>query len=325
MKRPNKYLLLMLLLYAVGAKAQQTIQLSQYMFNGLALNPAYAGYKDDWTINLSSRLQWTGFNGAPKTGTISADGLLNNDKKNVGIGVIATIDKLGPQNTSSFYANYAFRLRLNDEDTKRLSFGLAVGATQYTLDGSQFNATDGGDNSIPTASESKFTPDARLGIYYYAPKVYVGASVFNLLSATNLVADYTTLVRQVRTVYLTAGLLIPLTEYIDLKPSFMIKEDFKGPTNVDLTGYLAFSKSVWIGASYRTGVTTWKNNLKSGLQNLDAVAALAQVYVNNHFRIGYSFDFTVSKLAGYQSGSHELSLSFSLGNKKPRIVSPRYF
>jgi len=308
-------------------QAQQTIQFSQYMFNGLALNPAYAGYKDDWTINLSSRIQWVGINDAPQTGTASIDGLANSNNKNIGLGLIATFDRLGPENTSSLYANYSYRLQLDNEDTKRLCFGFAVGAEQYSINGSKFNATDVGDGVVPLGVESKFSPDFRLGIYYYSPNVYFGASVFNLLSNVGIAAiDNTEVVQKVRTAYITGGVMLSLSDYIDLKPSVMIKEDFKGPTNVDISSYILLNKVLWLGASYRTGVAIWKNNnLQSIADNTDALAAIAQFYINDHFRVGYSFDFTVSKLANYQNGSHEISLSLTLPSKKPRLISPRYF
>src|SRR4051812_44965351 len=123
----KKYILLIGFgLCLAKTQAQQTIQFSQYMFNGLALNPAYAGYKEDWTVNLSSRIQWVGINDAPQTGTASIDGVIS-DSKNVGLGFIATFDRLGPESTSAVYANYAYRLRLDNDDTKRLCFGFAVG------------------------------------------------------------------------------------------------------------------------------------------------------------------------------------------------------
>ncbi|MES2457961.1 MAG: type IX secretion system membrane protein PorP/SprF [Bacteroidota bacterium] len=325
MKVLIKYILLILLLFGLkSTQAQQSVQFSQYMFNGLALNPAYAGYKDSWTLNLSSRLQWNGFDGAPGTGTASVDGLLG-ESKTVGLGLLATIDKLGPQSTSSFYANYAYRMRLNADDFERLCFGIGVGVSQYKLEGSLFSPTDPGDVSIPNVNESRSTPDVRFGVYYYSPKMYLGASVFNLLSASNVVADYTHLVRQVRTLYLTGGLLIPISPVIDLRPSIMIKEDFKGPTNIDLTGYTLFNKKIGLGASYRTGVLNWKSKLQNDLQWTDAAAAMAQFYINDHFRIGYAFDFSLNSLGNYQSGTHELSLSLSLPGRKSRMLSPRYF
>ena len=326
MGRFKKYILLLMLALALKAGAQQTIQLSQYMFNGLAINPAYAGYKNDWTLNVSSRIQWVGINDAPQTATASVDGLVNQDNKNIGLGLIATLDQLGPESSSSIYANYAYRLRLDELDTKRLCFGFAVGAMQYSLNGSKFIATDADDGSVPTGTESKFTPDFRFGIYYYSPSVYFGASVFNLLSgAFNNFDDDPQVIKPVRTVYVTGGTMIPLSEYIDLKPSFMIQEDFKGPTNIDISSYLALNKLLWFGAAYRTGIAVWNKNLQSNLDEQDAAAAIFQFYINDHFRIGYAYDFTLSKLAAYQSGTHEISLSISFPGKKARVISPRYF
>jgi type IX secretion system PorP/SprF family membrane protein len=320
-------LLLMMSGFLTRVRAQQTIQLSQYVFNGLAVNPAYAGYKDDPTLNLSSRLQWVGINGAPRTGIASFDGLTNDVSKNVGVGLIATFDQLGPESMSSVYANYAYRLRLDEPDTRRLCFGIAFGAMQYSLNSAEFAATDAGDGSLATGAQSKLTPDFRFGVYYYSPTVYVGASVFNLLAQPiNSLLDHTPLLQPQRTVYLTAGAMLPLLEFIDFKPSFMIKEDFRGPTKVDLAAFLVLNKRVWLGTSYQTGFISWnKNNLQSNLDETDAISAIVQFQINDHFRMGYSFDFTLSKLAGNQNGSHELSLSLSFPGKKPRVVSPRYF
>ncbi len=327
MKRLKLYTLLIAMAsFTINATAQQTIQFSQYMFNGLALNPAYAGYKEDVTLNLSSRIQWVGINDAPQTSTVSVDGVVNSDNKNVGLGLIATLDQLGPESNTSIYANYAYRLRLGALDTKRLCFGLGFGGEQYSLDGSKFIATDAGDGSIPTGSISKFTPDFRFGVYYYTPSIYFGASVFNLLSGTfNSLVDNPEIIKPVRTLYLTGGTMVQLSDDIDLKPSFMVKEDFKGPTNVDLTAYLAFNRRIWLGASYRTGVSVLNSNLQSDLSEQDAVAAICQLYISEHFRIGYAYDFTVSKLASYQNGTHEISVSITFPGKKQRVVSPRYF
>ncbi len=313
-----------LVLLTVKLQAQQSIQFSQYMFNGLAVNPAYAGYKEDWTLNLSSRIQWVGINDAPKTGTVSVDGLTNSTNQNIGLGLIATFDKLGPESTSSVYVNYAYRLRLDEDDTKRLSFGLGFGAIQYRLDGTKFNAIDDDDANVPAGTQSNITPDFRFGVYYYSPSMYVGASVFNLLSGSAI--DNLQQYKQARTVYLTGGTMLPMSESIDLKPSIMIKEDFKGPTNIDVSNFVVLNKLIWLGASYRTGINLWhKSNLQNGLDKTDAVAGIVQFYLNDHFRVGYAYDFTTSGLASSQSGSHELSLSISFGSKGQRVVSPRYF
>jgi len=321
------YILLSGLVVFTGrVSAQQTVQFSQYVFNGLAVNPAYAGYKEDWTANLSSRIQWVGFPGAPQTGVTSVDGTTANNS-NVGLGLIASFDRLGPETISSIYANYAYRLQLDELDTKRLCFGIGFGAEQYSLNGTEFNPIDAGDAGVPAGLVSKFTPDFRFGVYYYSPSVYFGASVFNLLAqAIDNIDGGTPLIKPDRTMYLTGGALVPLSDGVDLRPSLMIKEDFTGPTNLDVTAFLAFNKKVWIGASYSTGVPIWnKSNLQNSLDNADAATAIAEFYINEHFRVGYSYDFTTSKLASYQSGSHEISITLSFGRATQRIVSPRYF
>jgi len=327
MAKLRVYILLSgLALFTARASAQQTVQFSQYVFNGLAVNPANAGYKEDWTINLGDRVQWVGFPGAPQTGVTSVDGTTGNNN-NVGLGLIATYDHLGPETISSIYANYSYRLQLDELDTKRLCFGIGFGAEQYSLNGSEFNPINAGDAGVPAGMVSKFTPDFRFGAYYYSSGMYVGASVFNLLAQAIDNADGSTpLIKPDRTLYLTGGVMLPLSEGVDFKPSLMIKEDFKGPTNLDITAFMAFNRKIWLGASYSTGVPLLSNtNLQSDLDNADAVSAIVEFYINDRFRVGYSYDFTTSKLANYQSGSYELSLTISFGRAKQRIVSPRYF
>ncbi len=321
----KKYILFTVIAFGIAkGYAQQTVQFSQYVFNGLSVNPAYAGYREDWIVNLSSRIQWTGIDGAPQTNLVSADGLTRNN--NIGLGIIATSDKLGPQNTSSVYGNYAYRIQLDDNDTKRLSFGLGVGLVQYSLDGSKFNATDVGDGVVPSGYESKLTPDLRLGVYYYTSQFYAGASMLNALSGATSFIDNPYVVKETRHLYLTTGLMLKLTDNLDWKPSIMFKEDFKSPTNIDLNTFLLLNKIIWLGASYRTGAAIWaKTNLQGGLDKSDAIAAIFELNVSDNFRFGYSYDFTTSKLSSYQSGTHELSLSLRFKNKKPRILSPRYF
>ena len=318
----------MLLLSMKIGYAQQTVQFSQYVFNGLAVNPAYAGYKEDLTLNLSFRSQWVGIDGAPRTGTASIDGLTRNDNKNVGWGVVATTDRLGPQNNLAVYGNYAYRLRLDAEDTKRLSFGLGVGADQYSLDGSKFNPTDLRDGSIPVGNSSKLSPNMRFGVYYSTPKFYIGASALDLLSGSGdtVSTDNYKIIKHVRHLYLTGGVLLPLSEGLALKPTIMLKEDFKGPTNLDLNAFLLINKVIWVGASYRTGVALWKkNNLQQGLDKDDALSGIVEFYLSDRFRLGYSYDYTISKLSNYQQGSHEISVSLTIPRKKERVLSPRYF
>ena len=324
-KAVKKYTLILLLSLGVKGYAQQGIQFSQYAFTGLTVNPAYAGYKEDWTLNMVSRLQWTGIPGAPKTGAVSIDGLTDDIYKNVGLGAVVTADQLGPQTTSSAYANYAYRLQLDDEDTRRLSFGIGFGVSQYSVDESKFQATDINDPGIGAGNISKLSPDFRFGVFYNSPTFYIGASALNILADANF-KDNAAVVRESRTFYLTAGYMMPLTGSLDWKPSILIKEDLKGPTNVDLSTNFLLGKTLWLGASYRTGVPTFsKTALQTSLSHYDAIAGIVQYYVSDRFRIGYSYDVNMNKLASYSNGTHELSLGISFSRRKERILSPRYF
>ncbi|AFD05209.1 PorP/SprF family type IX secretion system membrane protein [Solitalea canadensis] len=334
MKRIYKVVATVLLAISANSTfAQQNVQFSQYVFNGLAVNPAYAGYKEEWTAQVLYRTQWVNLPGAPKTGTLSIDGLTDFNRKNMGLGFQVTTDQLGPQKTFSAYANYSYRLRLDEYDTKRLCFGLGLGISQYSLTGDDLTYIDLDDQGIPVGTQSTMSPDLRFGVYYYSPNFYAGASVMDLFAdymATKLQGVDATfpVIKKTRHYYVTAGGLIQLNEKISWKPSFLVKDDFNGPTNLDLTSFLAYDNKVWLGASWRTGIKLWgQDHLKSNLRMADAYSILAQFYVSDRFRVGYAYDHSLNDLSSYEDGSHEISLSFSIPSRKraEKVLSPRYF
>ncbi|MEC3882073.1 PorP/SprF family type IX secretion system membrane protein, partial [Parapedobacter sp. 10938] len=214
-------------------RAQQNVQFTQYIFNSMSVNPAYTGYKEEWFGQLGLRSQWVGLDGAPQTGLLSIDGIVDPINKRHGLGMQIIADKLGPQAATSAYANYAFRLRLNDEDTQRLSFGVGAGVTQYSLDGGVLDPIDGGDQVLPAGKISNWVPDVRFGVYYYNPKWYAGVSVMDLLSgdqSNNIFRwDNTTTdnIRRKRHMYFIGGALFNLSRGLDFRPSLLVKEDFK--------------------------------------------------------------------------------------------------
>lgn len=319
-------------LKAKNVRAQQNIQFTQYIFNSLSVNPAYAGYKEDWFAQLALRNQWQGMEGAPKTGHVSVDGILDPNFKRHGLGLQVGADKLGPQTASSIYANYAFRLRLDAMDTKRLSFGIGVGASQYSLDGAMLDPVDGGDPTVSRGGESVVSPDLRFGIYYSSSSWYAGLSVMDLLTGdkSNSIFKYdnnSTSIARKRHLYLIAGTLVELDRDLKLRPSLLIKEDFKGPTSIDLNAMFIFADRFWIGAGYRTGVSLLEREYRQGqkLSKLNSVSAIAQFYVSERLRIGYSYDHMLSQLSSLQNGTHEITLGLTFPQKGKRILSPRYF
>lgn len=315
--------------------AQQNIQLTQYIFNSMSVNPAYTGYKEEWFGQLGLRSQWVGLNGAPQTGVLSLDGVVDPVKKRHGVGLQLTADRLGPQSATSAYANYAFRLRLNEEDTQRLSFGVGAGVTQYALDGTLLDPNDGNDAVIPAGKISNWIPDVRFGVYYYNPRWYAGVSVMDLLSgdqSNNVFRwDGTTTdnIRRKRHLYFMGGALFSLNRGLDFRPSLLVKEDFKGPTSVDVNAMFIFGRRFWLGAGWRTGVTVFKREYGrlsgNSLNNRNSFSAITQLYVTDALRIGYSYDHIVSQLSSVQNGSHEVTLGITFGQKARRILSPRFF
>lgn len=310
---------------------QQNIQFTQYIFNSLSVNPAYAGYKEEWFAQLALRNQWQGLDGAPKTGQVSIDGVVDPYYKRHGVGLQITADKLGAQAATSVYGNYAFRLRLDDMDTRRLSFGIGAGVSQYNLNYSKLDPTDGYDPELMSGMESVFSPDLRVGVYYSSSTWYLGVSVMDLLAGdkSNSIFKYdngNVSIARKRHVYLIGGALIDLDSDLKLRPSILLKEDFKGPTSLDLNAMFIFADQFWVGAGYRTGVSFWEKGYVAGqnLSKLNSLSAVAQFYANERLRIGYSYDHILSQLSG-RHGTHEITLGLTFPQKGRRILSPRYF
>jgi type IX secretion system PorP/SprF family membrane protein len=312
--------------------AQQNIQFTQYIFNSLSVNPAYAGYKEEWFAQMALRSQWTGVEGAPQTGQVSIDGILDQKNKRMGVGLQLASDKLGPQTASSIYANYAYRIRLNVDDTERLSFGLGLGVTNYGLNGSMLNPVDKDDQNIPTGQLSNMVPDARFGVYYYNSKFYIGASVMDLFSNNTTKNNFndagtTEMLKRNKHMYLIAGMINNLSEELKFRPSLMIKEDFKGPTSADLGALFIFNNKFWIGGSYRTAVKLWEKDFDNDglLTKQNSISGIVQLYINHKIRIGYSYDYMLNNLSSHQGGSHEITLGLTFPKSNKRLLSPRFF
>lgn len=320
---------ILLLFMTVGqAQAQQTVQFSQYVFNGLSVNPAYAGYKEQMYVSATYRHQWTGIPGAPRTGGISVDGPTRENR--VGLGVQLMADFMGPQQAFSLYGSYAYRIPLDEEGTKRLCLGIGIGVTQYSLDGKALVPRENDDPTVPTGKVNTLAPDARFGIYYYTSSFYLGVSVMDLFSLYTEKGYFWKgynfgTIRKTQHVYLTTGCMLYLSEHLRLKPSILVKEDFKGPTGIDINTFLQIDNLIWIGGSYRMNPRLWKNQLPNDLQISNAASAIVEYYASEKLRIGYSYDLNINKLAGYQGGSHEISIGLSFPSKKSQVINPRYF
>lgn len=319
---------------AFSSHAQQDIQFSQYVFNGLVVNPAYAGYKGDPYMNSTYRQQWNGIPGSPRNAFVSVDALTRDRDEKIGIGGLVSWDRLGPQEAISLQGIYAYRIPLDHSGIRRLCLGIGVNVTQYALDGTALVYIDPNDPTIPSVKVSTIVPDADFGVYYYTPNFYMGISALDLFSLNQERQifysggySFTTL-RKLPHLYLTMGTVINLSDNVKLKPSFMIKEDFRGPTSVDINTLLLLAEKIWVGGSYRFGFGSQaKTGYQPDLQSTAAASAMVEYFATPQLRIGYAYDFTTGQMAGYQNGTHELSIGFLLHgkNRKETVVSPRYF
>ncbi|MDQ7949392.1 MAG: type IX secretion system membrane protein PorP/SprF [Pedobacter sp.] len=312
---------------AVPSFAQQDAQYSQYIFNGIYINPAYAGYRERININATYRNQWTGVEGAPKSFALAADALMPNER--VGLSLMVGTEQLGAQKNISAFANYAYRFPINEEQTSKLAFGLGLGVLQSGLDGNMLNARDVDDQFVPTGTVKEIIPDVNAGVFFSTPKMYVGASVTNLIGAyllkkKSLAYNFPTPRPHY---YLTGGVLIPMIPYaIDFKPFFLFKDDLKGPTVLDINAFFLFKQIIWMGVGYRTGVKLYnKPNLPGDIKNKNALIGMTEIFISQRLRLGYSYDHSTSNLAGYAGSTHEISLSWNFYTLKEKQLNFCYF
>jgi type IX secretion system PorP/SprF family membrane protein len=304
-----------LLLLLTPARGQQSAQYTQYIFNGLVINPAYAGSKGVANVTAMHRSQWSGLEGAPTTQTISVDGSAREGR--VGLGFLAINDRLGAQGELGAYANVAFRVRLTEQ--AKLSLGFGAGFLQYSLDGSILDPGNP-DPSVPTSKMSTLLPDAKAGLFFHSERYYLGVSVANLVPFQKDLVQ-----TPGRQYFLTSGYVMDLGDHLKFKPSFLIKENLEGPTNADLNAFVLIKEILWLGGSYRRGFHLLKKPASDEAYDLkNAWAGMAELYVSNKLRVGYSYDVTLSDLSGF--ASHEISLGYFFFRKQDSLMlSPRYF
>lgn len=335
-KSINNYLFLLTLLFIgvdVEMHGQQNIQYSQYTFNTLSVNPAYAGYRETWHMNASHRMQWTGLDGAPRTSQITMDGVTDPRNRNVGLGLQLASDALGAQSATSLYASFAWRLKLNYVDSKRLSLGLGLGVTQYGLDGSKLRPVDESDPLLTDDQLNSYIPDLRFGIYYSSPNMYLGFSAMDLFSGNRSNATFHWDVDTSRNVmrkqhfYFIGGYLHDLDNTYKLRPSFLLKEDLAGPTVLDVSMAGVYRDQFMLGLTYRTGFTLWSKPYAEAadLSSLNALVLATRLALSERLWLGYSYDVPLNRLIQSQYGTHELTLSWELQVPSRRIYSPRFF
>ncbi len=319
----KKYLFLLLMItFTAPVFAQQVAQYSQYMFNGLYINPAYAGYRGPVNFHTYYRSQWTGMPEGPRTLALAADMRAASD--NVGLGLNIMSDRVGLEKRIYAYANYAYRLRVGWDPEDRLSFGLGLGVIHSGFDNGAARTQDPEAVNI----ENSFLPDARFGIHYSNNTFFAGVGVDNLIS--RLVFNErngSTRIPPITQYYINAGGIIPFTNDILFKPSFLVKNANNAATRgwtTDLNAAVIFAEQFTVGVSYRTALSSG-NRLADDLRRPNSIIALAEFVAAGQLRVGYSFDYALNRISNQVGGTHEISLGYSLTKGTQRVRTPRYF
>jgi type IX secretion system PorP/SprF family membrane protein len=291
------------------ASAQQDPMYSMYMFNGLVINPAYAGSRERPTLVALYRHQWTGLEGAPKTAVFSGHAPLLNNR--IALGGSICSDNISIFNIITLNFDYAYRLKFKNKKAGTLSFGMNVTLNNYRARWSDITLNDAVDASFLDSRESVVTPNFGAGVYYYTDRFYAGISVPHLLNmslADNLEVEGTDLTaREWKHYFYTIGAVFNLGKNVKFKPSLLFKQVKNAPFQADLNVGFLLKEAWWLGASYRTG---------------DAVSFMTEYVFTKGVRIGYAYDFTTSELNDYSSGSHEIMIGYEF-LKKDTYLTPR--
>ena len=315
-KKTFKYsFLLLLLLLFVQAKAQQDAQYTQYMYNMSIINPGYATDSGTMSFGALYRAQWVGSVGGPTTGTFFAHSPL---AKNVEAGLSIVHDEIGDVvKESGVFADFAYVLKINE--TNKISFGLKAGATFFSTN---FNGFVYSDNLPDAAFEnnlSKTFPNIGVGTFYFGENYYLGLSSPNLLANKHLEREQGVVMNGVETIhyFLTGGYVFNLNDNLKFKPAFMARSASGVPLALDITSNFLINNKVEFGVGYRVG---------------DAVSGLANFRVTRDIRVGYAYDYTLSNLGRFNSGSHEIMILFDISKNKDDKddstgydKSPRFF
>lgn len=309
MKKSLIYITLTLL--GLTAYGQQDAMFTHYAFNTVAVNPAYAGSRDALTITGLHRSQWVGFEGAPTTQTLTLHAPIL--KNRIGLGLSILNDKIGPTNTTSLYADVAYKIPVSEKGT--LSFGVKGGVNIAQQGLNDLDTDQDQDNSFSQDLTSGILPNFGAGVYFDTDKWYIGASTPKIIEnafETGGTGNSNDVAKEQRHFFLIAGTVFNLSQTVKLRPSTFLKITEGASPELDLTGMFIFSDRLELGAMFRTG---------------DAVGALIGYNFNTQLRIGYSFDWSWNnRTFEYNNGSHEVMLRYdAIFNNNKKIRSPRYF
>lgn len=301
---------LILLFISVVSYAQQDAQYTQYMYNTIVVNPAYAGSRQSMSIFALHRRQWVGIEGAPVTNSISINSPINGSK--VGLGLSVVNDQIGPSEENNIAVDFSYTIpALGD---CKMSFGLKASGNLLNVDFTKLDQYPG-SQIFEDNIDNKFSPNIGVGFYLHSDDGYVGISAPNLIETKHFdksttLSSTSHIATEKINYYLIAGYVFELSPSVKLKPSLLSKYVEGAPLQVDVSANFMMNEKFVAGLAYR-----WSA----------AMSAMVGFKASDSWFIGYSYDFDTNALANYNSGSHEIFLRYELFNKFEQIISPRFF
>ncbi|MDI6034843.1 type IX secretion system membrane protein PorP/SprF [Flavobacterium sp. LB2P84] len=293
-----------LMFTAIVSFAQQDAQFTQYMYNTININPAYAGSRGALSIFALHRTQWVGLDGAPVTNALSVNTPLN--ENNLGLGVSIINDKIGPTTENTISADLSYTVPTSE--TFKLSFGIKATANFFNLDVNRLNPVD--DDPSLHDFDNKFTPNIGAGVYLHSDKAYIGFSVPNFIESNRYDDNEVAIFKEKINYYLIAGYVFDLNNSIKFKPAVLSKIVEGAPLQLDVSGNFMFNDKFVVGLAYR-----WSA----------AISAMVGFQITDGMYIGYGYDHETTNLNNYNSGSHEIFLRYEIFKNNAKIITPRFF
>lgn len=286
--------------------AQQDAQYTQYMYNTINVNPAYAGSRGVLSVFGMYRAQWVGLEGAPNTAAASIHSPIENSR--VGLGLTVSNDQIGISERNTVSTDFSYTI--NTSDSYKLSFGLKGSASLLNVDYNKLNKYDKNDPKFQNNIDNQFSPNIGAGIYYHSDKLYAGVSVPFILETKHFDDNTNSVAKDALHYYFIGGYVFDVSESTKFKPAFLIKSVKGAPLQADLTANFMFHDKFFVGGAWR-----WSA----------AVSGLVGFQVDSNWFVGYTYDSDTTKLANYNSGSHEIFLRYEFKGKQEKIISPRFF
>ena len=305
-----KITLLLIMASIGGLMAQQDAQYTQYMYNTMAVNPAYAGSRGVLSINALHRSQWVGLDGAPTTQTLNFHAPT---RGRLGVGLSIVNDRIGNGTNQDTYFDGVASYTIPTSDTGKLSFGIKAGGHLLNIDFNQLQNYSNEAGAVGLGNiDKKFSPNFGAGIYYHTDHFYAGLSVPNFLKTEHFDNSTTSLAQERMNFYFITGYVFDLKPNLKFKPAALVKAVSGAPLQIDISANFLINDKFTLGAAYR-----WDA----------ALSALVGFQITDQFMLGLAYDKETTELGNtaFNAGSFEILLRYELRTKYKKVIAPRFF